>query len=61
MIAVCREASAELSNLGVRIIAGIDVGAAPDLLRLKREPGSATYWMARTPPGPARDSFDHQF
>jgi NAD(P)-dependent dehydrogenase (short-subunit alcohol dehydrogenase family) len=39
VIAVCREASAELSSLGVRIIAGIDVGAAQDLRRLKQELG----------------------
>ena len=32
-----------------------------DPLRLKRDPASASYWVPRTPPGPARDSFDNQF
>ncbi len=31
-----------------------------DELRLKRNPG-ASHWIERTPPGPAADSFKHQF
>ena len=32
-----------------------------DLLRLKREPGAASYWIAREPPGPATGSMTKQF
>jgi hypothetical protein len=32
-----------------------------DLLRLRAEPQAPSYWVQRTPPGPARDSFKHQF
>lgn len=32
-----------------------------DPLRLKRDAAASTYWVARTPPGPPPDSFDHQF
>jgi Saxitoxin biosynthesis operon protein SxtJ len=32
-----------------------------DLLRLKREPGSASYWIPREPPGPAPGSMSKQF
>ena len=32
-----------------------------DLLRLKREPGAATYWIVRAPPGPAPDTMKDQF
>lgn len=32
-----------------------------DLLRLKREPASATYWIERRPPGPSADSLTNQF
>lgn len=34
--------------------------AGRDVLRLKRLP-SDSYWVARTPPGPAPDSFKNQF
>jgi hypothetical protein len=30
-------------------------------LRLKYEPAADSYWIVRTPPGPASDSFKHQF
>lgn len=32
-----------------------------DLLRLKMEPGSKTYWIVRQPPGPAPESMSNQF
>jgi len=32
-----------------------------DPLRLRRDITAPTYWVRRTPPGPARDSFKHQF
>lgn len=32
-----------------------------DLLRLKRDPQAASYWIARDPPGPAPDSMRKQF
>jgi hypothetical protein len=32
-----------------------------DPLRLKYEPAADSYWIERTPPGPAPDSFKHQF
>lgn len=32
-----------------------------DFLRRKREPGVASYWIAREPPGPAPDSMKNQF
>jgi hypothetical protein len=32
-----------------------------DPLRLKYEPAADSYWIVRTPPGPASDSFKNQF
>src|SRR3954470_20818630 len=32
-----------------------------DLLRLKREPDAASYWIVRAPPGPAPDTMKDQF
>lgn len=32
-----------------------------DSLRLKVDPSASTYWIARTPPGPAPDSMTNQF
>jgi hypothetical protein len=32
-----------------------------DPLRLRRDPGAASYWIERTPPGPAPDSMKNQF
>lgn len=32
-----------------------------DLLRLKRDPQAATYWIERNPPGPSADSMRRQF
>jgi hypothetical protein len=32
-----------------------------DPLRLKREPGAASYWIPRDPPGPAPDTMRNQF
>jgi hypothetical protein len=32
-----------------------------DPLRLKRDPGAATYWIERDPPGPPHDSMPRQF
>jgi hypothetical protein len=32
-----------------------------DLLRIKMNPEAVTYWIARTPPGPAPDSLKRQF
>lgn len=32
-----------------------------DPMRLKRAPGAASYWIARTPPGPAPESMKNQF
>lgn len=32
-----------------------------DSLRLKRDPGAATYWIPRKPPGPPPDSMSNQF
>jgi len=35
--------------------------AGRDVLHLKREPQSATYWIARVPPGPDPTSMSNQF
>jgi hypothetical protein len=32
-----------------------------DLLRLKREPNAASYWIVRTPPGPSPETMRDQF
>jgi saxitoxin biosynthesis operon SxtJ-like protein len=32
-----------------------------DLLQLRRDPDVATYWIDRTPPGPASESMKNQF
>jgi Saxitoxin biosynthesis operon protein SxtJ len=32
-----------------------------DPLRLRRDPNAASYWIHRTPPGPAPDSMKNQF
>ena len=32
-----------------------------DLLRLKRDPAAASYWIERDPPGPAAESLKDQF
>jgi Saxitoxin biosynthesis operon protein SxtJ len=32
-----------------------------DLLRLKRDPAAASYWIERTPPGPKPESLGDQF
>ncbi len=32
-----------------------------DLLRLKRDPAAPSYWIRRTPPGPAPESMKDQF
>lgn len=32
-----------------------------DLLRLKMDPGAKSYWIERTPPGPAPDTMKNQF
>jgi len=32
-----------------------------DLLRLKRDPDAASYWIQRTPPGPAPETMKQQF
>jgi hypothetical protein len=32
-----------------------------DLLRLKREPDAPSYWIVRTPPGPAPETMKDQF
>lgn len=32
-----------------------------DLLRLKREPDAASYWIVRTPPGPSPETMRDQF
>jgi Saxitoxin biosynthesis operon protein SxtJ len=32
-----------------------------DPLRLRKEPESKSYWISRTPPGPAPDSMNNQF
>lgn len=32
-----------------------------DPLRLKRDPGAASYWIEREPPGPSPDSMKNQF
>jgi len=32
-----------------------------DLLRLRRDPGAASYWIEREPPGPAPESMAEQF
>ena len=32
-----------------------------DILRLKMDPGSNTYWISRVPPGPPRESMPNQF
>jgi len=35
--------------------------AGRDIMRRRFEPGSASYWIDRNPPGPAADSFKDQF
>ena len=35
--------------------------AGKDLLRLKRDPGAASYWIRRDPPGPSAASMTKQF
>jgi Saxitoxin biosynthesis operon protein SxtJ len=35
--------------------------AGKDPLRLKRDPGAASYWIPRRPPGPPADSMTNQF
>ena len=35
--------------------------AGKDPLRLKRDPAAATYWIERTPPGPAPETMKRQF
>lgn len=35
--------------------------AGKDPLRLKRDPGAATYWIKRDPPGPPPESLSNQF
>jgi hypothetical protein len=35
--------------------------AGKDPLRLRREPGAASYWLPRQPPGPPPDSMTNQF
>lgn len=35
--------------------------AGKDLLRLRRDPEAASYWIPRQPPGPAPDSLRNQF
>lgn len=35
--------------------------AGKDPLRLKRDAGTASYWIRREPPGPPRDSMGNQF
>lgn len=35
--------------------------AGRDIMRRRFEPETATYWLERTPPGPAPDSFTDQF
>lgn len=35
--------------------------AGRDIMRRRFEPGAATYWLDRDPPGPAPDSFKDQF
>ena len=32
-----------------------------DLLRLKRQPDAASYWIARVPPGPSPETMKDQF
>lgn len=32
-----------------------------DLLRLRRDPAAASYWIARTPPGPPPESMRNQY
>lgn len=32
-----------------------------DVLRLRRDPAAASYWIPRRPPGPAPDSMKSQF
>ena len=32
-----------------------------DFLRLRRDPGAASYWLPRQPPGPAPDGMRNQF
>jgi hypothetical protein len=32
-----------------------------DLLRLKMDPSAKSYWIERTPPGPAPDTMKNQF
>jgi hypothetical protein len=32
-----------------------------DLLKLRYDPNAASYWVGRTPPGPAPKSLNHQF
>ena len=35
--------------------------AGKDPLRLRRDPGASSYWIARQPPGPAPDTMRNQF
>lgn len=35
--------------------------AGKDPLRLKRDPQASSYWVVRTPPGPAPESMSNQF
>lgn len=35
--------------------------AGKDLLRLRLEPGAASYWILRTPPGPPSETMKNQF
>ena len=35
--------------------------AGRDLLKIRRDPAAATYWIERTPPGPEPASMKHQF
>jgi hypothetical protein len=32
-----------------------------DVLHLQRDPGAASYWVPRQPPGPAPDTMRNQF
>jgi predicted membrane metal-binding protein len=48
------------------IVAVVPTGLAlrlsgKDPLRLRRDPGAASYWLPRQPPGPPPDSFKNQF
>ena len=46
------------------VIAPVGIGmrlAGRDALRRRMEPDARSYWIDRTPPGPAPDSLPHQF